>query len=424
MMRRQAGLFARGQADWTIRHAIAQTVDTLAMYGSDHDHWVMAYSGGKDSTTFVTATLALVGSGKVPAPKRITVLRADTRQELPPLWIASDQLLEEMEDYAAEHLPGVDFRQRTVAAPIEHRFLPYMLGRGVPPPNNGNFRWCTPKLKIEPMARAIEETKGEGGWPLILIGVREGESAARDQRIAMACSADGTECGSGHYYEHADKRGIPKLAPIIAWRDCHVVSWLLEWAPADEWGEWSTEAVAEAYGGHRARGSVQWEQAGRTGCICCPLVQEDRALLRLAHHPTSDRWHYLRPLLRLHPLYRRLREDTSIRLRKPPGERRKDGTLSKNQGRKGPLTMEGRRMALDTVLEIQREVNDYARANGRPCIDILNDEEEAYIRQCWQDNLWPQKWDGTEPLASDPYHEVTATEDGRLLRQELLRGLA
>ncbi len=32
---------------------------------------------------------------------------------------------------------------------------------------------------------------------LMLTGVRIGESAARDQRIALSCTKDGGECGQG-----------------------------------------------------------------------------------------------------------------------------------------------------------------------------------------------------------------------------------
>jgi DNA sulfur modification protein DndC len=33
-----------------------------------------------------------------------------------------------------------------VMAPLDDRFLVYILGRGVPPPSN-TFRWCKPSIK-------------------------------------------------------------------------------------------------------------------------------------------------------------------------------------------------------------------------------------------------------------------------------------
>jgi DNA sulfur modification protein DndC len=42
-------------------------------------------------------------------------------------------------------------------APLDKRFLVYILGRGVPPPNNNTLRWCTRQIKVDPMAAELSE---------------------------------------------------------------------------------------------------------------------------------------------------------------------------------------------------------------------------------------------------------------------------
>jgi DNA sulfur modification protein DndC len=157
----------------------------------------------------------------------------------------------------------------------------------------------------------------------------------------------------------------------------------------EEYGGWETAMLVRAYGGEEAM-----EAGARTGCVGCPLVTYDRALARVCALPE---WAYLLPLAELHPLYERLR-DPDMRLRKPPGELRKDGEKVSKQERLGPLTMEARAFGLSELLRIQASVNAEAARRDRPRIDLLNSEEEARIREFWALGEWPDGWTGEEPI--------------------------
>lgn len=391
-MIRNVDLFAGGQR-LQMTESIELTVQSLQAYAPDHDHWGIAYSGGKDSSATLTLVVYLIDTGLVPAPKSLTVFYADTRMELPPLAISAEQIMDELRDRGIE--------VHVVRAPLDKRFMVYILGRGVPPPNNNTLRWCTRQIKIDPMGDAVAAKLNslEGDKPFLMItGVRQGESAMRDRRIEMSCGKDGAECGQGWYQQVLPNatgvRGrLATLAPLLHWRVCHVWAWLKHWAPTQEYGDWSTSGVADAYGGDEAE-----EINARTGCTGCPLAQKDTALETILRNPI---WSYLAPLKGLKPLYRELREPSN-RLRQPGGERRKDGTLSKNQQRMGPLTFEARLMGLDRVLAIQAEVNAAALHLGRPVIDLLNAEEEARIRELIAAETWPDGWTGDEPTADVP----------------------
>lgn len=370
----------------TMDEAIGLTVESLREYGHRYRHWSVAYSGGKDSSATVTLIAHLIEKGKIPRPESLTILYADTRMELPPLQMSALGILSALKQRG--------FSVKVVMPEIDHRYFVYMFGRGVPPPSNV-FRWCTPKLKVMPMINALKERFEEVGEKfLTLTGVRVGESAARDKRIAMSCARDGAECGQGWFQETTPENVADTLSPLIHWRVCHVWDWLMFNAP--DYG-FPTVDIAESYGGDEAQ-----EINARTGCVGCNLIEEDRALdviLRL------ERWKYLSPLKSLRPLYRELKEP-KYRLRKIE-ERKRDGSLASKQGRLGPLTFEARRYGLEKVLNIQNEINHAARSQGRPEIFLINPEEQRRIGELIDANTWPEGWDGDE-IRGDELYEITA----------------
>ncbi|WP_066918383.1 phosphoadenosine phosphosulfate reductase family protein [Methylobacterium sp. CCH5-D2] len=396
-------LFAAGAQRLVYDDAVAFTLASLQSYGPTHPHWCIAWSGGKDSTATLTLVIHLIETGQLARPETLTVYYADTRQELTPLALAAAEIMAQLARF-----PWI--RLRVVTAPLDKRFLVYILGRGVPPPNNNTLRWCTRQIKVDPMAAAIEADLAErelDGPVLMITGVRQGESAMRDRRIEMSCSKDGAECGQGWYQrvlpEARGIRGrIATLAPILHWRVCNVWDWLKIFAPMPAYGGWATRGIADAYGGDDAE-----DLNSRTGCIGCPLASKDVALDIVLAMPA---WAYLAPLKRLKPIYRALRLPRN-RLRKPGGETRKgkrkgERVLVKNQQRMGPLTFEARLWALGEILAIQAEVNAAADAQGRPRLNLLNAEEEARIRHLIAAGTWPDRWDGDEPTADTPLDAV------------------
>ncbi len=370
--------------------SIELTAESLRHYGAFYDHWAIAFSGGKDSSATVTLVAHLLETEQIPRPRSLTVLYADTRQELPPLHQAALNILRALEQRG--------FQTRVVLPELDHRYFVYMLGRGVPPPSNV-FRWCTPKLKVMNMERDLEAVREACGEKLLMLtGVRLGESAARDQRIAVSCSRDGGECGQGWYQQSTSGAIADTLAPLLHWRVCHIWDWLVT---AEVELGFPTLEVAEVYGHDPDPNGESEPLDARTGCIGCPLVQEDRALERVLRNP---KWAYLEPLRRLRPLYAEVKRPQH-RLRKL-GERRKDGSLAAKQGRLGPLHMDARRWLLEQVLQVQREVNERAAEAGQPPLVLINEEELARIHELWATNTWPEKWDGTEVRGDELYERL------------------
>ncbi len=257
------------------------------------------------------------------------------------------------------------------------------------------------------MTAALERRINElNGSILMITGVRQGESAIRDGRIAMSCGKDGAECGQGWYQQVVPEakgiRGrIATLAPILHWRVCNVFDWLKIYARMDEYGAWDTSAVVDAYGGDEAQ-----EINARTGCNGCPLAARDLGLETVLRVPY---WSYISPLLGLKPLYRELREPRH-RLKKTGIDDNGDIATAKNKQRMGPLTFEARLMALDRILSIQSEINVSAARLGRPEVDLINAQEEARIRELIALGTWPNGWAGDEPTADTPMDAVFADD--------------
>lgn len=369
----------------TLTQSVELSLESLRTYGEWYDHWAVAYSGGKDSSATVTFILWAIKTGRVTAPKSLTVLYADTRLELPPLQNTAMRLMETIRNDG--------FNARIALPPLDERFLIYMLGYGVPPPAN-HFRWCTAQIKVEPMLASLAQLHAEHGKLLMLTGVRQGESAARDQRIAVSCSVNGGECGQGWFQVSTPESIADTLAPLLHWRVCHVYDWLY----FDPMGHgYDVTGIADVYG----------EEEVRTGCIGCPLASRDTALERVLRHP---QWGHLQPLMEMKPLFRDLKKPC-WRKRKISPERRQDGEWSRNVQRMGPLTMEGRAYGLDRVLDIQT----------RAGVNMINGEEESRIREMWSLDMWPRKWSSQDADATQQLLEaLRVTSSGQLVSQQAL----
>lgn len=394
-MSKQLSLFEKDRTD--LSESMAISIEYLRDYFSRYRAIAIAYSGGKDSSATVSFVLQAIEQREIPRPKSLTVVYADTRLELPPLHQAAMKMLQEVRDRG--------FDTKIAIAPVAKRFLPYILGRGVPPPNNSTLRWCTNQIKVQPMNDALAEIRDSlppGERLLMLTGVRIGESAVRDRRIFASCTRNGAECGQG-WFQNSTYDRTDTFAPIVHWRVCQVWEWLI--VGAIEAG-FPTLEVAEAYGGDEAM-----ELGARTGCIGCPLTDKDAALDRLIENP---KWAYLAPLKKLKPIYREMRLFEN-RLQKDGTETRKDGSLASNPNRKGPLTLEARERFLDRILAIQTEVNEAAALSSASKISLIDREEEEFIRQCIADRLFPNKWTGEEPRGDELLPQTYADGSVQLL---------
>jgi DNA sulfur modification protein DndC len=149
------------------------------LYLQDERPWLVGFSGGKDSTMLAALIFDVVLS--VPAgqcKKEISVVCTDTRVEIPAIAEMIESTLDRMRRRLQQNSLNIDVN---LLKPIyEESFWVNIIGRGYPPPNR-TFRWCTQRMKIDPVNDFVKQRIGHWGEAILHLGARRAESSTRAQ---------------------------------------------------------------------------------------------------------------------------------------------------------------------------------------------------------------------------------------------------
>ena len=154
------------------------------LYVDDPRPWLVGYSGGKDSTMLASLVFDAVLS--VPAEQRkkpIAILCTDTRVEIPAIAETVEANLARMQKFSQQN--DLSIEVNLLKPPPEQSFWVNIIGRGYPPPNR-TFRWCTQRLKIDPVTTFVQQRLQNGHWSeaILHLGARRAESSTRAQTMA------------------------------------------------------------------------------------------------------------------------------------------------------------------------------------------------------------------------------------------------
>jgi DNA sulfur modification protein DndC len=305
------------------------------------DHWVITYSGGKDSTAVVCLAFELL-KNRLVSPAKVDIVYSDTGMEIPTLRHNALRFLHFIKKEAKRLNLPIRCHVRKPETRQGYWFL--MLGKGYPPPHQ-RFRWCTRRLKIDPVKDLVSRGNNEEKT-CVITGVRFNESNARNATLHAACSRGG-ECGQGLWFWQKDKLGVSYLAPIVNWRDCDVWDFLSFEMPLKGW---PTKQLFELY---------QNGQNLRFGCWMCTVVRQDTTMAKLIENGDKSLTHLLEFQLRV-------RETTSTKLNPASRVKRPDGNL-------GRLRLNVRKKLFDELLTVQRKVG----------FEIITEGERRAIRSYW-----------------------------------------
>ena len=165
-------------ADYQIFEDIIQ--EMMMVYRHDNRPWLIGYSGGKDSTLLVSLVFQAVS--RIPENernKKVYVITSDTMVENP---IVKKYMHESSENISlASKAQKLNIQAEIIYPDIHQTFWARVIGLGYPTPEPPGFRWCTERLKINPMNKFVEECIKTNGEIIILLGVRKAESAARSR---------------------------------------------------------------------------------------------------------------------------------------------------------------------------------------------------------------------------------------------------
>src|SRR5579883_83263 len=295
--------------------------------------WFLGFSGGKDSSALLKLTyLALAG---LPADRRkpVCVLYCDTGVENPLIvGLVRSTFRRLAREAAEEHIP---IRVRVARPRESDRYFVKVIGRGYPPPTN-KFRWCTDRLRIDPIRRVL--SNAGCGKSVVMLGIRLQESPERDRTIARYRRA-GT-----HHLRQTGNRDVTIFSPLLTYSAGDVWATLAYHRKPGCIDVVKLTKLYRAAGGEcpivrDPRGTPCAQ--GRFGCWTCTVVRRDRA----AEGMIRDGYERLKPLLDWRDWILRIRDMPASRC-----SRRRNGTPGP-----GPFTLATRRLMLRKLLSAQSE---------------------------------------------------------------------
>jgi DNA sulfur modification protein DndC len=150
---------------------------TIKQSENDDSPWIVGFSGGKDSSLVIQILISALCQLPIIKRKKLHVFYCDTGVEIP---VLKDYIKNTLKNIEKEGKGlGVDISVKAINPPIKDRYFVKVIGRGYPPPTN-IFRWCTDRLRIDPIQAAIKQYVGSGKATVIL-GTRFSESDERDK---------------------------------------------------------------------------------------------------------------------------------------------------------------------------------------------------------------------------------------------------
>ena len=341
--------------------------------GSDTRPWIVAYSGGKDST--LLTQLVFEAIKEVPPSKRnrkVYVLSSNTLVETPHVIELVRKSIDQMNASSASlNLP---IETHLVEPDLRDTFWVRVVGYGYPPPSR-LFRWCTDRMKIKPSNRFILDKVSEHGEVILLMGARSEESVARAKSLEKHKLID-------VYNKHTSLPNSYVWAPIKHFSLWAVWAYLIN--NPSPWGgdNYYLREMYKTAGGLDGECGVVFDETtepcgnSRFGCYTCTVVEKDRSLEGFVE--LGDE--HFRPLLELREWLIDLRED-------PEGYFDDDGvyhgkyrssTRRNGQPGKGPLKLNIREDVLEKLKEIQKNLGE----------ELISNDEEALIKEIWhQDSL-------------------------------------
>lgn len=362
----------------------------ITLYREDPRPWLVGYSGGKDSTMVASLIFEVVQSlPKEQRLKPISFLCTDTRVEIPAIVELIEGNLSRMRKTSQNE--DLNIEAHLLRPPPEQSFWVNIIGRGYPPPNR-TFRWCTQRLKIDPVTDFVKRRMQNGKWTeaILLLGARRNESISRGHSMANREMRNGLR-------RHEDMPNVWISNPIEFLTTEEVWAYLLQ--KPNPWGSDNRalyKLYANASGGECplvVDKSTPSCGNSRFGCWTCTVVERDKASEGLLESGDERMEHLL--------AFR----DTLMEFRNPDNGWRDMKRMNGAEG-PGPMNIAGRRELLRRLLKLQEE-------NG---LELISEEELLLIQKFWKAAREPDDGRGVARIVNKlkGVHMIDLKEANRL----------
>ena len=331
------------------------------------DPWIVAYSGGKDSTLLLQLVWETLLS-LTPEERRreVHVIANDTLVESPIVIQHLKNSLQEIRLAATSAKLPITIR---ISQPyIDQTFWVNVIGRGYIPPTR-NFRWCTDRMKIQPTNRLITEILSKHKRAVLLVGTRRSESQTRRRNM------DRHGVTANKLNPHSSIQNCRMFAPLADLEDNEV--WMVLMQRRPPWGNSHRQLITiyrNAGGGEcplvltKDDAPSCGTTSPRFGCWTCTVVKKDRSMNGTIEsgHAEQDK---LEALLEFREELIELRENNENRSpvrRDGLTKRRDDGTRVY-----GPFTLQVRKQILDSLRALETRTGE--RMLSQPELEVIED---------------------------------------------------
>lgn len=321
--------------------------------------WVVAFSGGKDSTLLLHLVTNFLENRRPHSLENVYILYNDTLGELPPVHKWAIETGRNAERYLKKL--GYNVKFMITKPKVHETYYWRVLIRGYPAPNY-KFRWCIELLKIRPTKRALMEITVKHEKVALLTGLRDDESPARSKSMkkrVIGCSmGSGPNC-LGNFILKTDFPNVEKIAPIRYWRERHVWKFLSENNPP--WGGTYLPLLA-MYNTYQLVNSENTSCKVRFGCWFCTvsprhcglktIIEVAKAIKNLDSEQRKilekyfDNWEEIQLLDKVRLLIRKISDVPELRTPK-----------NKGYSKLGPLKPEARALILQMLWALDRQTS-------------------------------------------------------------------
>ncbi len=342
-----------------------------AEYRKKHsDPWIVAYSGGKDSTLLLHLAWEVMLS-LPPGERRreIHIVSNDTLVESPLVIRHLKKSLSIIGE--AGRKAGLPITTRITKPCIDQTFWVNLIGRGYIPPTR-NFRWCTDRMKILPTDRLLEKIVLAHRRAVLLVGTRKSESQNRRRNMKR----HGVKAHKMN--PHGSIKGCRMFAPLADLQDEDVWMILMQLKPP--WGGSHRDLVTlyRNAGGGECPLVLSKEDAPscgttspRFGCWTCTVVKKDKSLRGLIDSGHEDE-EKLEVLADFREWLIEIRENDDNRL---PVRRDGKAKLKTNGTRvMGPFRLDVRQRILSRLKELEGQVGEH----------LISASEVEMIHDIWR----------------------------------------
>ena len=338
-------------------------IELKSKFLSSNRIWIVAFSGGKDSTCVLQLVYEMLVSLPAHQRRQTYAIVSNTLVEAPHVDKFLRSVIDSINAHARQnHIP---FEVLQVKPSLKDDFWVNLIGKGYPSPTR-TFRWCTDRLKITPAKEEVAKITRKFGSSLLILGTRKAESSNRKKSMKKrTLNEDG-------YSQHHDFPDTLTYSPIAEWSTDEVWAYLSTHKP--KWKKDHSElfALYAKASGEECQFITDLSQSScggsRFGCWVCTVVNEDKSLQGFIESGEGN----LKLLNNFRNYIKDLREDSNAR-----ADYKRDGRAVYKVGGLGPFLSHIRIEILRKLLHLERE---FMQNGGQ---ELIADRQILGIQEQW-----------------------------------------